>query len=150
VIVAQPAALTAHRKLLYHLFKGHFNVDSTQPSDVYTIAVMALLLLLLGKLFHLKVPLNGRPSGVWSPPEWARRYATKGKTHVRDQSRLQRSLVIKKIYPDVPLVWILISVQFMELIWAVMGFFPRIGETFHLSASLNGRLRGPRASTWNA
>ncbi len=32
------------------------------------------------------------------------------------------ALVIKKIYPDVPLVWILISVQFMELIWVFLNY----------------------------
>lgn len=32
------------------------------------------------------------------------------------------ALVIKKIYPDVPLVWILISVQFMELIWVLLNY----------------------------
>ncbi len=31
------------------------------------------------------------------------------------------ALVIKKIFPDVPMLWILISVQFMELIWVVLN-----------------------------
>ncbi len=32
------------------------------------------------------------------------------------------ALVIKKVYPDVPMVWILISVQFMELIWVLLNY----------------------------
>jgi hypothetical protein len=32
------------------------------------------------------------------------------------------ALVIKKVYPDVPLIWILISVQFMELIWVLLNY----------------------------
>jgi len=32
------------------------------------------------------------------------------------------ALVIKKVYPDVPLVWILISVQFMELVWVLLNY----------------------------
>lgn len=32
------------------------------------------------------------------------------------------ALVIKKVYPDVPPVRILISVQFMELIWVFLNF----------------------------
>jgi len=32
------------------------------------------------------------------------------------------ALLIKKAYPDVPMVWILISVQFMELIWVFLNF----------------------------
>ena len=32
------------------------------------------------------------------------------------------ALVIKKAYPDVPIVWILISVQFMELLWVLFNY----------------------------
>lgn len=32
------------------------------------------------------------------------------------------ALVIKKVYPDVPMVWILISVQFMELVWVLLNY----------------------------
>ncbi len=32
------------------------------------------------------------------------------------------ALVVKRIFPDVPMLWILISVQFMELIWVVLNF----------------------------
>jgi hypothetical protein len=32
------------------------------------------------------------------------------------------ALVIKRIFKDVPIIWILISVQFMELIWVLLNF----------------------------
>jgi hypothetical protein len=32
------------------------------------------------------------------------------------------ALVIKKMYPTVPMIWILVSVQVMELLWVVLNF----------------------------
>lgn len=32
------------------------------------------------------------------------------------------ALVIRKFYPDVPIIWILISVQFMELLWVLLNY----------------------------